>query len=107
MAVLFAILLEVLKEFFELLIKINGPGIVVFGFPHFKSYDAVFAATGANTSLKLGIPGDDAPGVINALDFLYDINMGEGVKVGQRVAVIGGGNSAVDAARVAKLLGSW
>jgi len=64
-------------------------------------YDAIFIATGAHKSLKLGIPNENTAGVLHAMDFLKDINLGKEVKIGKRVGVIGGGNAAVDAARVA------
>ena len=71
-----------------------------------KSYDAIFISTGAHESLKLGIPGEDSTGVIHGIKFLRDINMGQRVEVGKRVAVIGGGNTAIDASRVARRLGA-
>ena len=71
-----------------------------------KGYKAIFLGTGAWVSQKMGIPDEDAEGVIHALDFLNQVNSGTKVKLGQRVAVIGGGNAAVDAARVAKRLGA-
>jgi len=71
-----------------------------------QGYKAIFLATGAWTSVKMGIPNEDAKGVIDALDFLKQVNSGEKVDIGKRVAVIGGGNAAVDAARVAKRLGT-
>ncbi|MFH0914802.1 MAG: FAD-dependent oxidoreductase [Chloroflexota bacterium] len=71
-----------------------------------KNYQAIFLATGAPESLKLGIPGEDLPGVIPALRFLADVNMGQKVEIGERVAVIGGGNTAIDASMTAKRLGS-
>ncbi len=64
-------------------------------------YDAVYVAVGARRDRRLGVAGEDAPGVWGALDFLGRCRSGEPVRVGARVAVIGGGNSAVDAARVA------
>ncbi len=64
-------------------------------------YDAVYVAVGAQRDRRLGIPGEDTPGVWGALAFLDRCRGGEPVRVGARVAVIGGGNSAVDAARVA------
>jgi heterodisulfide reductase subunit A len=70
------------------------------------SYQAVFIAAGAQDSLELDVPGKDTPGVIGALSFLHDVNMGKEVAVGARVAVIGGGNTAIDAARVARRLGA-
>ncbi len=49
----------------------------------------------------MGIPGEDAEGVLHSLEYLRQVNMGKTVPIGQRVVVVGGGNSAVDAARVA------
>jgi heterodisulfide reductase subunit A len=69
-------------------------------------YKAVYLAIGAGISQKMGIPDEDAEGVLNALSFLRQVNSGEEAKIGQRVAVIGGGNAAVDAARVAHRLGA-
>jgi len=54
----------------------------------------------------MGIPGEDAKGVLHALDFLKQVNSGKKVSLGNRVAVIGGGNAAVDAARIAHRLGA-
>jgi len=71
-----------------------------------KGYQAIFLGTGAWISQKMGIPDEDAEGVIHALNFLNQANSGAKVKLGQRVAVIGGGNAAIDAARVAKRLGA-
>jgi heterodisulfide reductase subunit A len=71
-----------------------------------QGYEAIFLATGAGISQKMGIPNEGAKGVIHALDFLKQINSGVRVDLGQRVAVIGGGNAAVDAARVAKRFGA-
>lgn len=71
-----------------------------------QGYQAIFLGTGAGISRKMGIPGENAGGVIQALNFLRQINLGAKVELGERVAVIGGGNAAVDAARVAKRLGA-
>jgi len=71
-----------------------------------KGYGAIFIATGAPVSQKMGIPGEDSSGVMHALDFLRRVNLGEKVIVGARVAVIGGGNAAIDASRVALRLGA-
>lgn len=71
-----------------------------------RGYKAVCLATGAQKSQKLGIPGEDAPGVLHAMDLLRRVNSGEAVSLGERVIVIGGGNAAVDAARVALRLGA-
>jgi uncharacterized 2Fe-2S/4Fe-4S cluster protein (DUF4445 family)/NADPH-dependent glutamate synthase beta subunit-like oxidoreductase len=71
-----------------------------------QGYEAIFLATGAWVSEKLKIPNEDAKGVSHALDILRKINSGEKVQVGKRVVVVGGGNAAVDAARVVKRLGA-
>jgi len=71
-----------------------------------KTYDAVFISVGAHVSSKLGIPGEDLEGVIPGIDFLRSINLGNEVKIGKKVVVVGGGNVAIDAARSALRLGS-
>jgi heterodisulfide reductase subunit A len=71
-----------------------------------QGYKAIFLGTGAGVSQKMNIPGEDTAGVIHALDFLKQVNNGEKVELGNRVAVIGGGNAAIDSARVAKRLGA-
>lgn len=70
------------------------------------NFAAVFAATGAHISRKMEIQGEDAEGIIPGLRFLKKLNMGEKVEIGKNVAIIGGGNTAVDAARSALRLGS-
>lgn len=70
-----------------------------------KEYKAVFIATGAHKGLKLRIDGEDMKGVIDAVEFLRKVNLGEEVNIGKKVVVIGGGNAAIDAARVAKRFG--
>ncbi len=64
-----------------------------------QGFKAIFVATGAHRSLKLGTTGEDAEGIFSGMEMLTAINLGEKVKIGRRVGVIGGGNSAVDAAR--------
>ncbi len=68
-------------------------------------YDAVLVAIGAHVVRKLGVDGQDAPNVLDGVDFLRKVNLGEPVEVGAKVAVIGGGNVAVDVARTARRLG--
>lgn len=68
-------------------------------------YDAVFVAAGAHKGYTMGIPGEDADGVIDGIEFLRKVNLGEEVRIGDKVMVIGGGNTAIDAARVARRLG--
>ncbi|MBM3333936.1 FAD-dependent oxidoreductase, partial [Candidatus Sumerlaeota bacterium] len=67
---------------------------------------AVFIAIGAYKGSRLGIEGENLEGVEIGLDFIQRYNLGQKVTVGRRVAVIGGGNAAVDVARVAKRLGA-
>jgi NADH-quinone oxidoreductase subunit F len=66
-----------------------------------EGYKAVFVAIGAHKGDKMGIPGEELEGVYDAIDFLRNISLGKYINVGKKVAVIGGGNSAIDAARVA------
>lgn len=68
--------------------------------------EAVFLGVGAPAGMGLGIPGDTADGVTDALGFLRTYNLRGSVKVGQQVVVVGGGNSAIDAARTAVRLGA-
>lgn len=72
-----------------------------------NEYDAVFMGAGAHLSKKLGIKSEELPGVTHAITFLRRVNLGEEVDiVGKRIAVIGGGFSAADAARAAIRLGA-
>ena len=65
-----------------------------------QGYDAVFAAPGAHQGMKMGVEGEDAQGVFDGATFLREVNLGRKLDTGNRVAVIGGGNVAIDAARV-------
>jgi NADPH-dependent glutamate synthase beta subunit-like oxidoreductase len=69
-------------------------------------FQAAFLSIGAHRSLKLNISGEGLQGVFHGVEFLRDINLGKSLKIGQRVAVIGGGNVAIDAARSAIRLGA-
>jgi heterodisulfide reductase subunit A-like polyferredoxin len=71
-----------------------------------QGYKAIYLAIGAQKSTSLSIPGEDLPGVLPALDFLRDVNLGKETKIGNKVVVIGGGNVAIDAARTAVRLGA-
>jgi DMSO reductase iron-sulfur subunit len=71
-----------------------------------QGYKAIFLAIGAWVSQKLGVEGEDANGVIYALDFLQRVNCGTGVELGKKIVVIGGGSVAIDAARAALRLGA-
>ena len=69
-------------------------------------FDAVFVAVGAHLSKQVNIPGRDAGRIVDALSFLHDVAAGEPPVIGRRVAIYGGGNTAMDAARVARRLGA-
>ena len=71
-----------------------------------NEYKAVFVGIGAHKGLKLGVPGEDAPNVFTGTQFLNQANRGEAVSLGDKVIVIGGGDTAIDAARVSKRLGA-
>jgi homotetrameric NADPH-dependent glutamate synthase len=71
-----------------------------------QGYKATFIGVGAHRSRKLDIPGEDSEGVIHGTDFLWGLNLGREVKVEEKVAIIGGGNVAIDAARSAIRLGA-
>jgi NADPH-dependent glutamate synthase beta subunit-like oxidoreductase len=72
-----------------------------------KDHDAVFVAIGALDSYKLGVEGEDNDGVMDFRELLSLVNVQDKTpSVGDRVAIIGGGNSSIDAARVAKRLGA-
>ncbi len=72
-----------------------------------KGYEAVFVSIGAHKDRRLGIAGEDEfEGVVSAVSFLRAVNQGENPKVGKSVAVIGGGNTAVDSARSALRFGA-
>ncbi len=70
-----------------------------------EGFKAFFIGIGAQECKSLGIEGEDLEGVYSGIDFLDKINLGESVELGKRVAVIGGGNAALDAARSARRLG--
>jgi glutamate synthase (NADPH/NADH) small chain len=72
----------------------------------YENNDAVFMGVGFPKAWTLGIDGEDAKGSMQAVNFLHMINSGEDVEVGNKVAVIGGGNVAIDAARVSRRLGA-
>ncbi len=72
-----------------------------------QRHDAIFIATGAHFSHLLGISGEFEPGVLTGLDFLKRVNKNERAELGKRVLVIGGGNTAIDAARTARRLGAY
>jgi NADPH-dependent glutamate synthase beta subunit-like oxidoreductase len=69
-------------------------------------FDAVFVAVGAHLSKRVEIPARDAGPIVDAVSFLRDVASGERPVIGRHVAVYGGGNTAMDAARVARRLGA-
>ncbi|MCX8032658.1 MAG: FAD-dependent oxidoreductase [Thermoleophilia bacterium] len=72
-----------------------------------QGYDAILVAVGTHDSVRLGVPGEDLPGVHRALDVLRAAKDGQNLGVeGKRVVVIGGGNVAMDAARTALRAGA-
>ena len=71
-----------------------------------QGYDAVFLGIGAHKGIRMGISGEERPGVRDCISFLTDVNLGRAIKLPARVAVIGGGNAAIDAARTALRVGA-
>jgi len=71
-----------------------------------KKHDAVYIAAGAHKAEKLGIAGEDLQGVIHGVTFMRMVNLEENPKIGSRVAVVGGGNTAMDSARSSLRLGA-
>ncbi|MHB8985824.1 MAG: FAD-dependent oxidoreductase [Eubacteriales bacterium] len=71
-----------------------------------RGFEAVFVAAGCQGPAKMGVPGEDLAGVLYGVDFLGKVNLGGAVPLGQRVAVIGGGNVAMDTARSVLRLGA-
>lgn len=70
------------------------------------SFDAVFIAIGAHIGKKTSIPARDAGKILDAVSFLKEVELGNVPRIGRRVAIYGGGNTAMDAARTAKRLGA-
>ncbi len=69
-------------------------------------FEATFVGIGAHSGKKLRIPGEELPGSMDAIDFLREVSLGTRTEVGEKVLVIGGGNSAMDAARTALRMGA-
>jgi formate dehydrogenase major subunit len=69
-------------------------------------YDAIFLGIGAWANQRMNIDGEDLPGIFSGIDFLNDVAQGKEIAIGDKIAVIGGGNTAVDAARSALRLGA-
>lgn len=70
-----------------------------------QGYQAFFLGIGAHKNMKLNIPGEDSPAVVSSVEFLRMLNLGQSIKLGRKVFVVGGGNVAMDAARSAIRLG--
>jgi NADPH-dependent glutamate synthase beta subunit-like oxidoreductase len=71
-----------------------------------QGFKAIFIAVGAHRAVKLAIPNTDVEGVVHGVSWLKDINLGNKVRLGEKVVVVGGGNVAIDSARTALRLGS-
>jgi NADPH-dependent glutamate synthase beta subunit-like oxidoreductase/Pyruvate/2-oxoacid:ferredoxin oxidoreductase delta subunit len=71
-----------------------------------QEYKVIFAGIGAHKGYSLGVPGEGASNVFTGTEFLNKANSGEPVEIGDKVVVIGGGDTAIDAARVSKRLGA-
>ncbi|MEA1987266.1 MAG: FAD-dependent oxidoreductase [Candidatus Marinimicrobia bacterium] len=71
-----------------------------------EGFKAFYIAIGAQKSISLKILGEDLNGVYGGIDFLHKVNYKEKIKVGKKVAVIGGGNTAIDCARTARRMGA-
>lgn len=71
-----------------------------------KNFDAIFVGIGAHKGKMLGIPNEDAVNVFTGTEFLNKMNSGEIIDVGNKVLVVGGGDTAIDAARVSRRLGA-
>jgi len=66
-----------------------------------KKYDSIYIATGTQMPVKVNIEGEELKGVYHGIDFLKKVNFNKAIELGDTVAVIGGGNTAIDSARTA------
>ena len=88
-------------------IQLNRPVVEILQDKADGCFDAVFLAVGAHLSKRQDIPADDAARIYDALQFLRQVEFGDAKpRIGRRVAVYGGGNTALDAARTARRLGA-
>jgi len=105
---------EILKEEIDAILELGVElrlGVEIgrdISFPELFSqgFRAVYIATGAAGLTRLGCPGEQCEGVMAGEDFLEAVNCGKPYTIGKKVVVIGGGNTAIDCARVARRLGS-
>ncbi len=86
--------------------RLNYKVTDVLGEKNEGGFDAVFIAIGAHIGKKTAIPARDAGKILDAVSFLKDVELGNAPHIGRRVAIYGGGNTAMDAARTAKRLGA-
>jgi len=91
---------------FEIEVKTNTPVNKEIFQKIKKEFQSIFVGVGAHQSERLDIPGEEGKGVLSGLDFLRKINLGQKAEIGKKVAVIGGGNAAIDAARSARRQGA-
>jgi NADH-quinone oxidoreductase subunit F len=71
-----------------------------------QGHDAIFLALGAHGGVKMRVEGEESQGVMDCVSLLRDVSLGRKCRVGQRVAIVGGGNAAIDASRTALRLGA-
>jgi glutamate synthase (NADPH/NADH) small chain len=103
-----AVALAEVDDILELGVELRRGVTVTSLEPLLAEYDAVFVGIGLGTTKRLGIPGEDLPGVVDALTFIEHLKTHpyRDTRVGQRVVVIGAGNTAIDAVTQAKRLGA-
>jgi NADPH-dependent glutamate synthase beta subunit-like oxidoreductase len=98
---------EIIARFEEAGVKFESGKEIKNLKPILDGFDATYISIGATDSYKLGVEGEDAKGVIDFRELLTEVNMKNQLpNVGQRIAIVGGGNSSIDAARVARRLGA-
>ena len=71
-----------------------------------KGFQTILLSVGAHSAMKLEIEGEDLAGIVDCVDVLRSVNLGNKVRVGKNVVVVGGGNAAIDSARVIRRLGN-
>lgn len=71
-----------------------------------QGYDAIFLALGAHSGTRMHVSGEESQGVIDCVSMLRDVSLGKKCEIGQKVAIVGGGNAAIDASRTALRLGA-